>query len=28
LPAFFVIALRRPARAFHDRLAGTYLVPR
>jgi hypothetical protein len=28
LPAYVVLALRQPARSWHDRLAGTYLVPR
>ena len=28
LPAYVALALRSPARALHDRLAGTYLMPR
>jgi hypothetical protein len=28
LVAYFVLAFRRPTRSLHDRLAGTYLVPR
>jgi hypothetical protein len=28
LPAYAVLALRSPARSLHDRLVGTYLVPR
>jgi hypothetical protein len=28
LPAYFALALWQPTRALHDRLAGTYLVPR
>jgi hypothetical protein len=27
-PGYFILALRSPARSMHDRLAGTYLVPR
>jgi hypothetical protein len=28
LPCYAIIALRSPARSLHDRLVGTYLVPR
>ena len=28
LPVYFALALWQPTRALHDRLAGTYLVPR